>query len=72
MRRRNSFQVYSGDTAADHDLRISHIAIDRAHTTAEDQGSYFPLKALRRAQQRGLFGALTRSFHGRPPIAAIA
>src|SRR4029078_1154663 len=29
------YQVYSGDTAQDHDLRISHIAIDRAHTTAE-------------------------------------
>jgi D-proline reductase (dithiol) PrdB len=60
------YSVYSGDTARDHDLRISHIAIDRAHTTAEDQNSYFPLAALRRAQARGLFGALTRRFHGAP------
>ena len=60
------YAVYSADTAEDHDLRISHIAIDRAHTTAEDQNSYFPLAALRRAQAKGLFGALTRRFHGAP------
>src|SRR5215472_9799629 len=28
------FAVYSGDIADEHDLRISHVAIDRAHTTA--------------------------------------
>src|SRR5213078_4899355 len=28
------YAVYSGDSAADHDLRISHIAYDRLHTTA--------------------------------------
>jgi hypothetical protein len=60
------FSVYSGDTALDHDLRISHIAIDRAHTSARDQNSYFPLAAARRAQERGLFGALARRFHGAP------
>ena len=30
------YTVYSGDTSQDHDLRISHVAIDRMHTTAED------------------------------------
>ena len=60
------YQVYSGNTAIDHDLRISHVAIDRAHTTGEDQGSYFPLKAMRRAQEEGLIGALTPRFHGAP------
>ncbi len=60
------YAVYSGDTALDHDLRISHIAIDRAHTTAEDQNSYFPLPALRRAQEKGLFGELSPRFHGAP------
>jgi D-proline reductase (dithiol) PrdB len=60
------YHVYSGDTAEDHDLRISHIAIDRAHTTAEDQGSYFPLEALRRARRAGLVGALAQHFHGAP------
>jgi hypothetical protein len=40
------YTVYSGDTAKDHDLRISHVGIDRKHTTAEDPGSYFALAAL--------------------------
>jgi hypothetical protein len=60
------YAVYSGDTALDHDLRISHVAIDRAHTTAEDPNSYFPLPAMRRALKNGLFGALTPRFHGMP------
>src|SRR5215211_2534045 len=28
------YTVYSGDSSRDHDLRISHVAIDRKHTTA--------------------------------------
>jgi hypothetical protein len=60
------YSVYSGDTAHDHDLRISHIAIDRAHTTAEDQGTYFPLQAMRRAAASGRIGPLTARFHGAP------
>jgi hypothetical protein len=60
------YTVYSGDTALDPDLRISHVAIDRVHTTAEDQNSYFPLQAMRRAQVKGLFGALSPRFHGAP------
>jgi D-proline reductase (dithiol) PrdB len=60
------YTVYSGDTARDHDLRISHIAIDRAHTTAEDPGSYFPLPALRDAVARGRIGSLAARFHGLP------
>ena len=43
------FQVYSAESAADPALGINHVAIDFKHTTAEDQGSYFPLAALRRA-----------------------
>ena len=58
------YAVYSGDTAKDHDLRISHIAIDRAHTTAEDPGSYFPLPALRATAKAGRIGALAARFHG--------
>ena len=60
------YTVYSGDTARDHDLRISHVAIDRAHTTAEDPASYFPLPALRRAAAAGRIGSLTPRFHGLP------
>jgi hypothetical protein len=60
------FTVYSGDAAHDHDLRISHIAIDRKHTTAEDPGTYFPLPELRRAAARGRIGAVAPRFHGLP------
>jgi hypothetical protein len=60
------FTVYSRDAAQDHDLRISHVAIDRKHTSGEDIGAYFPLAALRRAAQRGRIGELAPRFHGAP------
>jgi hypothetical protein len=60
------YAVYSGDAAGDPDLRIAHVAIDRRHTTAEDIGSYFPLRALRDAAARGQIGALAPRFHGLP------
>lgn len=60
------FTVYSGETARDHDLRISHIAIDRKHTTAEDPATYFPLAELRRGSDRGHIGPLAVRFHGLP------
>jgi D-proline reductase (dithiol) PrdB len=60
------FQVYSLDSVRDHDLRISHVAIDRKHTTAEDPGTYFPLPALRRAAAAGRIGALAPRVHGAP------
>ena len=60
------YKVYSGDASKDHDLRISHVAIDRAHTTAEDQAAYFPLIELRRAAAIGRIGSLAPRFHGAP------
>jgi D-proline reductase (dithiol) PrdB len=60
------YTVYSLDAAKDHDLRISHVAIDRAHTTGEDPGSYFPLPALRDAAARGRIGSVAPRFHGLP------
>jgi hypothetical protein len=60
------YAVYSGDSAVDHDLRISHLAIDRAHTTAEDSNTWFPLPQLRRAAADGLIGEVARRFHGMP------
>ena len=59
------YTVYSGDTAQDHDLRISHIAIDRKHTTAEDPATYFPLNAMRQSAASGGIGLAPR-FHGVP------
>jgi D-proline reductase (dithiol) PrdB len=60
------YAVYSGDTQQDHDLRISHIAIDRKHTTAEDPAVYFPLGELRKRAAAGTIGSLAPRFHGAP------
>ena len=60
------FAVYSGDIADEHDLRISHVAIDRAHTTAEDPAAYFPLVELRSRAASGRIGSVAPRFHGLP------
>jgi hypothetical protein len=60
------YTVYSGDTAQDHDLRISHVAIDRKHTTAEDIATYFPLAGLRQRAASGRIGSVAARFHGAP------
>ena len=60
------YSVYSGDSAADHDLRISHVAIDRQHTTAADPGTYFPLPGLRASAAVGRIGSVAPRFHGAP------
>jgi len=59
------YEVYSGDTSVDHDLRIAHVAIDRKHTSMEDSGTWFPLPALRRAAAAGRVQLAPR-FHGAP------
>ena len=60
------YDVYSGDSSEDPDLRISHVAIDRAHTTGEDIGAYFPLAELRRRAVSGRIGSVAPRFHGAP------
>src|SRR5207237_6170341 len=60
------FGVYSGDSAIDHDLRISHIATARQHTSAADPGTYFPLPELRRAAAAGRIASVAPRFHGAP------
>jgi D-proline reductase (dithiol) PrdB len=64
------YTVYSGDSAADPDLRIAHVAYDRAHTTAADSNTWFPLKELRRlaapANSGARIGAVAPRFHGIP------
>jgi D-proline reductase (dithiol) PrdB len=59
------YQVYSGDTAQNHDVRVAHVAIDRKHTHMEDIGCWFPLPKLRALAQQGEF-ILTARFHGMP------
>ena len=60
------YAVYSRDAQEDHDLRISHIAIDRKHTTAEDPAAYFPLTELRKRAASGRIGSVAARFHGAP------
>lgn len=60
------YEVYSGDAALDHDVRIAHVAIDRQHTRMTDSGSWFPLPLLRAFATQGLIGALAPRFHGAP------
>jgi hypothetical protein len=59
------FEPYTGDTAIDHDVRISHVAIDRVHTSMEDSGSWFPLPLLQAMAKEGRFRLAPR-FHGMP------
>ena len=60
------FAVYSFPSDTDPDLRISHVAIDRVHTRADDIGSYFPRAALRTAVEHGRVGRMSARFHGLP------
>lgn len=59
------YTVYSLPSDGDHDLRISHVAIDRAHLS-DDSGTWLPLPALRRARADGLIGAIAARLHGVP------
>jgi D-proline reductase (dithiol) PrdB len=60
------YSVYDGDTSKTHDLRISHIAYDRVHTSAEDSGTWFPLPQLRRLAAGGRIGEIAPRFFGAP------
>src|SRR6185437_4385836 len=60
------YSVYDGDTAKAHDLRISHIAYDRVHTSAEDSGTWFPLPQLQRLVRERRIGAIGPRFFGAP------
>jgi hypothetical protein len=60
------YSVYDGDTSKPHDLRISHIAYDRVHTSAEDSGTWFPLAQLQRLARQGRIGEVAPHFFGAP------
>ncbi len=48
------------------DVRISHIAYDRKHTTAEDPRTWFPLQTLKRAEADGRVGSVASYVYGFP------
>jgi D-proline reductase (dithiol) PrdB len=60
------YSVYDGDSSKTHDLRISHIAYDRVHTSAEDSGTWFPLPQLLRLAREGKIGEVAPRFFGAP------
>ena len=60
------YSVYDGDASKNHDLRISHIAYDRAHTSADDSGTWFPLPQLQRLGRERRIGAVAPRFFGAP------
>lgn len=60
------FDVYQMNSDVDPDLRISHIAYDRKHTSATDMASWFPLVQLRALADRGIVGEVAPQFFGLP------
>jgi hypothetical protein len=60
------YSVYDGDTSKLHDLRISHIAYDRLHTSAVDSGTWFPLPQLLQRAGDGRIGQVGPNFFGAP------
>jgi D-proline reductase (dithiol) PrdB len=59
------YRPYVLDSRIDHDLRVSHVAVDRDQIT-DDSGTWFPLPALRRAAQRGRVGSIAPMVIGVP------
>ena len=60
------FQVYATAIDPFPDVRIAHIAIDRAHTKASDIASYFPLTAMMKLANAGYIGSISPRFYGLP------
>tara|TARA_Y100000766_G_scaffold256157_1_gene242714 strand:+ start:490 stop:1032 length:543 start_codon:yes stop_codon:yes gene_type:complete len=60
------YTVYTDSTASNPDLRVSHIGIDRKHTTAEDMRTWFPLRQLKRLAEEGVIAGITDRFYGAP------
>jgi glycine/betaine/sarcosine/D-proline reductase family selenoprotein B len=60
------YEVYAVPIEPPPDLRISHVAYDRKHTSAEDPGTWLPLEALKEAAREGRIGALTPRVYGLP------
>jgi glycine/betaine/sarcosine/D-proline reductase family selenoprotein B len=60
------YSVYQAPIDPAPSLYISHVAIDRDHTTAEDQSTYFPRAALQSAKAAGRVGDIAKDFYGLP------
>ncbi len=60
------YRVYTLPIDPEPDLRISHVGIDRLHTSQEDNRSWFPLRQMKRLAEEGRIGALTSNMYGAP------
>ena len=60
------YRIYSVPVDPVPDLRISHVGIDRVHTSQEDNRSWLPLAQLQRLQREGRIGQLNERLHGVP------
>ena len=60
------YKVYTASTEVEPDTRISHIGIDRKHTTAEDQRTWMPLAQLKRLATEGRIKDIAPEFIGAP------
>ena len=60
------YNVYSFPIDPEPDLRISHVGIDRAHTTATDKNSWLPLEQFKRLAKEGRIGSIAPRIHGAP------
>jgi hypothetical protein len=60
------YRVYALPVDPEPDLRISHVGIDRTHTSAEDSGTWLPLRQLQRAAEQGRIGEVAPLVYGAP------
>ena len=60
------FETYSAPIIPFPDVRISHLAYDRAHTSATDMGTYFPLSIFLELANIGIVGGVSKNFYGLP------
>jgi len=60
------YSVYSKPIDPEPDVRISHIAYDRKHTSAEDKNTWFPLTALKELEKKNVIGQVANHFYGLP------
>ena len=66
------YTVYALPSDSEPDLRISHVAYDRQHTSAADPRSYNPLAALHDAACAGRIQRAPPPLRRPPPTAATA
>ena len=60
------YRVYAAGIDGEPDVRISHVGIDRKHTSQEDINTWFPLAQMKRAAAGGRIGEVAPRFHGMP------